>query len=243
MPRANSGEVRKHQTHPTYRIYGNELDHVFYEKDLGVVIDSDLTFEEHVPLKVKKANMMVGLIRRSFSFLSCNLFNRLYTTFVRPHLEYGQIIWSPHLKKYINMIENVQIRATKLVDGLSTFNYPERLLRLDLPTLVYRRARGDMIELYKNFHSYDKITLPPSFQPKGRVSRKHGYQLHERTPRDGMRGIQSNSFYFRAAKAWNNLPKAVVEAKNLNIFKNRLDDHWTNEETKFNHEMQTSRDS
>ena len=199
---------------------------------------SDLTFEEHITSKViKKANMMVGLIRKSFSFLSCSLFKRLYTTFVKPHLEYGQFIWSPHLKKYINVIENVQIRATKLVDGLSKLDYLERLRRLELPTLVHRRARGDMIEMYKNFHFYEKTTLPTSFCPKGRGSRRHDYQLYERIPRDGIRVPQSNSFYFRAAKVWNNLPKAIFDASNINISKHRLDEHWMNETTKFNHEL------
>ena len=226
-----------------YQIYGNELEHVFDEKDLGVTIDSNLTFEDHISLKVKKANMMVGLIRRSFSFLSCNLFNKLYTSFVRPHLEYAQAIWSPHLRKHINMIENVQIRATKLVDGLRTLDYSERLKRLDLPTLAYRRARGDMIEVYKHFHAYDASILPSSFQPKTRTSRKHSFQLHNLLHRDGTRGIQSNSFYYRTAKTWNNLPKEVVDARNLNSFKNLLDDYWKNEETKFNHIRITPSDS
>ena len=66
---------------------------------------------------------MVGLIRRSFSYLSCYLFRKLYLALVRPHLEYAQVVWSPHSKKLINMLENVQIRATKLVDGLSNLDY------------------------------------------------------------------------------------------------------------------------
>ena len=53
-----------------YRIYCNELEHVFEEKDLDVTIDSDLTFEDRISLKVKKANTLVGLIQRSFSSLS-----------------------------------------------------------------------------------------------------------------------------------------------------------------------------
>ena len=181
--------------------------------------------------------MMVGLIRRSFSFLSCSLFKKLYTTFVGPHLEYGQVIWSPHLKKYISIIERVQMRATKLVDGLSKLDYQERLRRLDLPTLVHRRARGDMIEMYKNFHCYEKTTLPTSFCPKNRASRRHDYQVYERIPRDGIRGPQRNSFYFRTASVWNNLPKVIVDASNINIFKNRLDEHWMNENTKFSHDV------
>ena len=52
-----------------YTLYGDELDHVFEEKDLGVTIDMELTFEEHVATKVKKANSIMGLIHRSFSFL------------------------------------------------------------------------------------------------------------------------------------------------------------------------------
>ena len=47
---------------------GNELEHVFEEKDLGKAIDADLKFEEHISRKVRIANGIVGQIRRSFSF-------------------------------------------------------------------------------------------------------------------------------------------------------------------------------
>ena len=193
-----------------------------------------MSFEEHISTKVRIANSIVGLIRRSFTFLDCKSFVKMYTAFVRPHLEYAQSVWAPHLTKYIDMLENVQVRATKLVDGLSNLEYPDRLKRLNLPTLLYRRKRGDMIEIFKHFHNYDKNLLSSSFQPKDRPSRKHGYQLHEITPRDGKRGIQTNAFYFRSAKLWNNLPRIVVNAENINTFKNRLDEAWKNEPIKFN---------
>ena len=63
----------------------------------------------------------MGLIRRSFNYLDCEMFKKLYVAFVRPHLEYSQVVWAPNLKKYKTMIENVQRRATKLVYGLKTF--------------------------------------------------------------------------------------------------------------------------
>ena len=218
-----------------YRIYGNELEHVFDEKDLGVTIDSALSFEEHISEKVKKANSIMGLIRRSFSYLSCNLFRKLYMTFVRPHLEHAQAVWSPYLKKHINSIEKVQIRATKYVDGLKDLEYPDRLIKLDLPTMRYRRARGDMIELYKHFHTYDRDAICSKFQPKGRVSRKHGFQLHERKAKDGIRGPQSNSFYYRSVSTWNKLPSKVVNVKDINDFKKNLDEHWQHQPWKFNY--------
>ena len=127
-----------------YRICQKELEHVFEEKDLGVIMDSELNFTEHISSKIRIANAMVGLIRRSFSYLDCQSFKKMYTAVVRPHLEYAQAVWSPNSRKYINMLENVQIRATKLVDELGKMEYPERLKRLDLPTLLFRRLRGDM---------------------------------------------------------------------------------------------------
>ena len=123
------------------------------QKDLGVILDAKLKFEEHISVKVKKANAIAGLIRRTFSYLDGSLFKKLFTTFVRPHLEYEQVIWAPHLKKYITILENMQRRATKLVDGFHHMSYSERLKKLNLPSLVYRSARGDMIEIFKHFHS------------------------------------------------------------------------------------------
>ena len=216
-----------------YKINGQELEHVFVEKDLGVKVDSALRFEEHISEKVKKANTMVGLIRRSFSFLDCELFKKLYTTFVRPHLEYAQSVWSPHLLKQIIILENVQIRATKLVDDLQHLDYPERLKKLNIPTLAYRRLRGDMIELYQHFNKYDRDTITQSFQQKSRISRKHNLQLVWRKAKDGVTGLQTNSFYYRTTRMWNDLPNEVVDAKDLNNFKNKLDVVWEHDPIKF----------
>ena len=95
------------------------MEHVLEEKDLGVIVDSDLTFEEHISSKIRTANLIVGLVRRSFSYLDCKSFVKMYTSFVRPHIEYAQFVWGPYLIKYINLLENVQILATKIVDGIS----------------------------------------------------------------------------------------------------------------------------
>ena len=54
-----------------YKIWNHELEHVFEEKDLGIIVDSELTFAEHISSKVKKASTIVGLIRRSFTYLDC----------------------------------------------------------------------------------------------------------------------------------------------------------------------------
>ena len=70
------------------------MEHVFEEKDLGVTVDSDFTFPDHISKKVKVANEIVGLIRRSFPLLDCKSFKKIFTAFVRPHLEYAQSVWT-----------------------------------------------------------------------------------------------------------------------------------------------------
>ena len=94
-------------------------------------------------------------------FLQKDNFLLLYKALVRPHLEYAHAVWSPHLKKHIQAIENVQRRATKLVPEIKTLSYEQRLSHLGLATLAYRRARGDMIETYKLFNRYDDEVVPP----------------------------------------------------------------------------------
>jgi hypothetical protein len=99
--------------------------------------------------KINKANRCVGLIRRSFKHLNEEMFLSLYKALVRPHIEYANQVWSPRLQKHKDSIENVQHRATKLLPGFRDMSYEERLMKLRLPTLSYRRLRGDLIEVFK----------------------------------------------------------------------------------------------
>ena len=91
----------------------------------------------------------MGFIRRTYTYLDEETFLLLYKGLVRPHLEYANQVWAPHLRKDITALENVQRRATRQIPGFKELSYQERLSRLKLPTLSYRRVRGDMIEMYK----------------------------------------------------------------------------------------------
>ena len=85
----------------------------------------------------------------------------LYKTLIRSHLEYANSLWNTYLKQDISAVEKVQMRATKLVAALRHKPYAERLKHLNLPTLKYRRLRGDMIETYKILSGkYDSAVVP-----------------------------------------------------------------------------------
>ena len=90
---------------------------------------------------------MLGLIRRTFTYMGCELMKQLFTNVVRPHLEYGNVVWHLFLKQDIELLEGVQHRATRMVPGLAKFPYEESLRKMDLPSLAYRRTRGNAIEV------------------------------------------------------------------------------------------------
>ena len=75
--------------------------------------DNELLFENRVVDKILKANRVLGLVIRSFRYLDFDCFILSYKALIRTHLEYAQSVWSPHKKKYIDIIERVQSRATK----------------------------------------------------------------------------------------------------------------------------------
>ena len=82
------------------------------------------------------------------------MLTQLFSTLVRPILEYNNIIWGPHYIVDKRKVEKVQRRATRLFPHLHDKSYAERLTLLSLPSLQYRRLRGDLIFLYKVLNNY-----------------------------------------------------------------------------------------
>ncbi|XP_060068338.1 uncharacterized protein LOC132548490 [Ylistrum balloti] len=140
-----------------YLLLGNSLTVTDKEKDIEVMVDSELSFQDHISEKVKKANQSFGLLRRTFQFMNSKTFLPLNKSLVRSQLDYASSVWSPVKVKDIDELESVQRRATKSLPGMQDMSYQDRLQKLNLPTLTYRRLRGDMIELYKITNGiYDK---------------------------------------------------------------------------------------
>ena len=89
------------------------------------------------------------MINKSFEKLDRDTLPKLFTTLVRLHLEYGNDVWGPFYKLDQKAVEQVQKRATRMIPDLHGLPYAERVGRLRLPTLHYRRRIGDMIQVYK----------------------------------------------------------------------------------------------
>ena len=216
----------------TYRLGNNKVKYVNEVKDLGIIVDQELTFRNHMNTKINKANSIMGTIRRTFKYLDYFTFKLIFCAQVRTQVEYGSPVWSPYLKRDITAIENVQRKATKYLYGMRGLTYEQRLRKLNLPTLAFRRLRGSMIEVYKIFHVYDKKVSPDLLlAPTG--TRGHSLKLFY--SRSNKEHPKLHSFNQRIVRPWNSLPDHIVNAKNTNSFKNLLDKHWENLPLKYSY--------
>jgi hypothetical protein len=126
----------------------------------------------------------------------------------------------PYYRKDIVCLESIQRRATELVQGFSNLSFQECLQRLDLFPLEYRRTRGDLIEIYKILHGYDKIQS--SFFQRTTKTHLQGHNLKLFKQQNRLL-LRSNFFTQRVITTWNHLPQELVNAPSISSFKTRFD--------------------
>ena len=203
-----------------YYINGKEIQVVNEEKDLGVVISEDLKPKKHIAKIVKKANRLLGMIRRTITCKNIPNIMNLYKTLVRPILDYGAAVWSPHQKGDIVKLEKVQRRATKMISEIRNLPYTERLKKCKLMSLESRRRRYDLIETFKIMKDIYKTDKNKMFRMKMNQTRGHEFKIFKNHTR-----LNTRKYFFtqRVINDWNKLPKIATEAENVNQFKNAID--------------------
>ena len=208
-----------------YHMMGVVLEKTAAERDLGVQIENNLQFHSQTSSVVARGFRTLGVIKGAFLNLDDFILPLLYKTMVRPILEYSNSVWGPVLCGDQDRIERVQRRATKMVPAIRHLPYQDRLRSLNLPSLHYRRMRGDMILVYQILTGKIRIDSTRLFTlaPADQGTRGHALKLSKPTAN---RVLRQNFFSVRVVNQWNSLPNDVVTASSTNVFKNKLDKHW-----------------
>ena len=130
-----------------YTLNNIPIVETFLVKDLGIYISPELNWDEQVTRVCAKSTAIAKKIFKCFQHKSVEIIKKLYTSSVRPILEYANSVWTPTTVKHVKMLERVQKRCTKLGD-LSELSYNNRLSALNLLILSDRRLRGDHIQVF-----------------------------------------------------------------------------------------------
>lgn len=200
-------------------------------KDLGVTFQDNLLFDEHISKITSLASSRLGIIKNTFQLLDEDGFLILYKSHVRPLLEYALPVWCPFLRKHDKELEQIQRRATRLINGYDMKTYTQRLQKLGLPTLLYRRRRCDMIQVFRIIRQIDNIDPQVMFHFNSGITRKnHTYKLVK--PR-ATTSHRQHCFSTRVINDWNDLPQAVGEVDSINSFKSVLETHWKFKDFKY----------
>ena len=150
-----------------YTLNGQILDFSESEKDLGVVIKSDLSWDENLHALYQKASSRLGLMKRTLHFIKDPKQKRaFYLALVRSLFEHCSIIWRPTTTTATKKVESVQKRAVKWILGeldhhYNDLEYLSRLRDLDLLPMEYKFDYTDLVMFHNIYHEKSVVELPP----------------------------------------------------------------------------------
>ena len=131
----------KKTDHPADYFYDAPVEKTSCQKHLGMHLDEKLSFNTHIKDKIAKANKGIGIIRKLSYFLPRESLITIYKSFVRPHIDYGDIIYDqPNNKQFCNMIERVQYNAALAITGAIKGTSQQKIYNeLGFESLCFRR--------------------------------------------------------------------------------------------------------
>jgi hypothetical protein len=211
--------VGRNNPNNEYFMNGTKLMEVEEEKDVGIIIHKSLKPTPQCERAAAAATGVLHQLAKNFHYRDKKIFLRLYTQYVRPHLEFATPAWSPWLAAEKQKLEKVQEKAVKMISGLKSSEYVERCKELGIETLEARRKVQDMAQTYKLIHGIDNVKRVELFNhvQEGRT-RLAADPLNLRSEL-ARTDIRKNFFTQRIVNDWNKIEAGVKNSKNVHLFK------------------------
>ena len=219
----------KHQ----YTMGGQVLEVTEEERDIGVMVTNNLKPSTQCSKAARTAKAVLGQISRAFHYRDRHIFMRLYTQYVRPHLEFSTQAWAPWMEGDKQVLEKVQRKAVGMVSGLSGREYEDRLAELGLQTLEERRHQADMCLMHKIMHSEGGLNHEVWFtkaSDSDRVTRVAADGLNVKV-KNGRLDVRRNFFSVRVTSQWNAVPSHIKKMMPAHLFKRAYKRHRATETT------------
>lgn len=207
---------------PTYTLNNIPLECVTSYRYLGVHIASNLSWKTHIDHITSKATRTLGYFRRKFSLAPSSLKLLLYTTYIRPQLEYASSVWDPGHDTLTHSLEAIQNRSARfiLTNYQRTASVTNMKALLHLPLLSTRRKLSRLCLFHKIY--YHNAYLRSIFvQPPPYISSRIDHRQKVNIPRCNTVRF-SYSFLPQTSKDWNNLPASLTSIIDTNNFKTTL---------------------
>ena len=167
------------------------------------------------------------MIKRSYDNKQMKNIMQLYKSLVRPHLEYAVQAWRPYKQKHLNLIESVQRRATKMIEGLHEVPYEDRLSACGLLSLEMRRRRADLVEVFRMVNGDEPLPVDHFFTFVSPTSSTRGHSKKMFKPQARL-NLRKNFFSHRVVDLWNALPEEVINSSSVTTFKTQITPMFNN---------------
>ena len=212
--------------HPPLTLGTDEIKRENEHKHLGMILDSQLSFQSHIRAAILKARRGIGLIRYLSKYVSRNVLNLAYKLYVRPHLDYGDLLYhryDPEMRLcFTQKLEQTQYSAALTVSGAWRGTNRQRLYNeLGWETLYSRRWYRRLCHFFnlknKQFPEYLFNEIPAERQTCYSLRNQRMY-----SPCIGKTVPFSNTYFCNAPYEWNLLDSDIRCSKSIAEFKRRL---------------------
>ena len=210
-----------------YQMDGQPLEATEEERDIGVTMSKTLKPSAQCSKAARTAQAVLGQITRAFHYRDRHVYVRLYTQYVRPHLEFSTQAWAPWTEGDKLVLEKVQKKAVGMVTGLVGKEYEERLKELGLQSLEERRHQADMCMMHKIMHGIGGLNHETWFEKasdSARVTRVAADNLNVKV-KNGRLDLRRNFFSVRASSQWNAVPSNIKTMMPVHLFKKAYKQH------------------